>query len=118
MASPPIPAPPAAAPSPANEGVPAFADSQHVDQPAEPIARVPAELPNDARAANIEGTVTVQALVGPDGLVKDTRLVASIPMLDAAALECVRQWKFKPALSHGKPVAAWVTIPVKFTRTQ
>ena len=118
MASAPVGSPPAAAPSPAEQGVPTFAESQQVDQPAEPITQVPAELPDDARDANIEGTVTVQALVGPDGLVKDTRVVGSIPMLDSAAVECVRQWKFKPALSHGKPVEAWVTVPVKFTKTQ
>jgi protein TonB len=57
----------------------------------------------------------VQALVGKDGKVKDTKVVKSIPMLDAAAVAAVKQWVFKPALSNNKPVAVWVAVPVRFT---
>jgi protein TonB len=63
----------------------------------------------------VDGTVLVQALVGKDGKVKDTRVVKSIAMLDGAAEAAVRQWVFKPALSNNKPVAVWVAVPVKFT---
>jgi len=47
--------------------------------------------------------------------VVDTKVVKSIPMLDAAAVACVRQWIFKPALSKGQPVSVWVAVPVKFS---
>ena len=57
----------------------------------------------------------VRALVGKDGRVKDTRIVKSIPMLDEAAVAAVREWVFKPALSHDQPVAIWVAVPVKFS---
>jgi protein TonB len=57
----------------------------------------------------------VQALVGKDGQVKDTRVVKSIPMLDQAAVVAVKKWVFKPALSNNKPVAVWVAVPVRFT---
>jgi len=57
----------------------------------------------------------VQALVGKDGKVKDTRVVKSIPMLDSSAEAAVKQWVFKPALSNNKPVAVWVAVPVKFS---
>lgn len=63
----------------------------------------------------IEGTVLLQVLVGEDGLVKDTRVVKSIPLLNEAAEACVRQWVFKPARSKGKPLAIWVAVPVRFS---
>ena len=63
----------------------------------------------------MDGVVMVQALVGKDGHVKDTRVVKSIPMLDASAVAAVKQWVFKPALSNNKPVAVWVAVPVKFS---
>jgi TonB family protein len=62
----------------------------------------------------VEGTIMVQALVGKDGRVKDTKIVKSIPMLDQAAVDCVRQWVFKPALSKNQPVAVWVAVPIRF----
>ena len=63
----------------------------------------------------MEGTVIVQALVGKDGKVKDTKVVKSVPVLDDAAVAAVKRWVFKPALSNNKPVAVWVAVPVKFT---
>jgi periplasmic protein TonB len=65
-------------------------------------------------AAGAPGT-RARALVGKDGRVKDTRIIKSIAMLDAAAVAAVRQWVFKPALSHDQPVAVWVATPVKFS---
>jgi periplasmic protein TonB len=81
----------------------------------EAITKVPPSYPDEARRANIDGTVVVMVLVGHDGSVKDVRMQKSIPALDAAAMACVRQWKFKPATAKGEPVAVWVIIPVRFT---
>jgi TonB family protein len=81
----------------------------------EVIRRVPPRYPDAARATNVSGTVMVQALVGPDGHVKDTRIDRSIPALDWYADVAVRQWEFKPARAHGKPIAVWVQMPIKFT---
>jgi TonB family protein len=36
-------------------------------------------------------------------------------MLDEAAKACVRQWRFKPAMSHDNPVAVWVGVPLHFS---
>jgi protein TonB len=44
------------------------------------------------------------------------RVVRSIPALNGAALEAVRQWRFKPAATGGKPVAAWVSVPISFRK--
>ena len=87
-----------------------------VDDPAEPIYTVKAPYPELARQAGVEGTVVVQALVGTDGRVRETRVVKSIPMLNGAAQEAVRQWRFRPAAEAGAPVATWVSIPMAFRR--
>ena len=63
----------------------------------------------------VQGTVVVKALVGTDGRVRETRVAKSVPMLDAAAVAAVRQWRYSPAISHGRPVAMWVDTPVQFT---
>lgn len=86
------------------------------DEAAEPVYTVRADYPDIARQAGAEGTVVVQALVGTDGRVKDTRIVRSIPMLNGAALEAVKQWRFKPASTGGRPVAAWVSVPMSFRK--
>jgi len=94
---------------------PKFGEYVYVEDLPEAITKVPPAYPDDAIRARIQGTVLVQALVGADGHVKDTRVTKSIPRLDDAAVACVRQWIFKPALSKGRPVAVWVAVPVKFT---
>jgi protein TonB len=95
--------------------LPKFGEYVYVEELPEAITKVPPNYPDLAREANVDGTVMVQALVGKDGKVKDTKVVKSIPMLDQAATEAVRQWVFKPALSNNKPVAVWVAVPVRFS---
>ena len=82
----------------------------------EPVAivKAPPVYPDAARRKGVEGTVTVLALVAANGLVKRTLIQHSIPLLDEAATQSVSQWIFKPALSGGKPIAVWVTVPVRF----
>ncbi len=79
------------------------------------IEKVPPEYPRSARKDGVRGTVLILALVARDGTVADVRVKESIPALDAAAVNSVRRWKFRPATTNGKPVAVWVAIPVKFT---
>ena len=86
------------------------------DEAAEPIYTVRGTYPDIARQAGVEGTVVVQALVGTDGRVRDTRIVRSIPMLNGAAVEAVRQWRFKPAATGAGPVATWVSVPITFRK--
>lgn len=97
------------------ERLPGFGEYVYVEELPEATVKVPPEYPDFARTAGVEGTVMVQALVGRDGLVKDTRVLNSIPMLDAAAVVAVRRWRFRPAMAKGQRVAVWVAIPVKFT---
>jgi protein TonB len=77
---------------------------------------VPPANPSTTGSGTIEGTVIVQALVGRDGTVKDTKVVKSDnAALNEPAVTAVRQWRFKPAKSKGQSVAVWVAIPVKFS---
>ena len=60
------------------------------------------------------GTVVIEATVGVDGKVHDAVVIQSIPLLDQAALDAVRQWEFLPSRLNGVPVAVIVTIIVQF----
>jgi len=100
---------------PSEDELPQFGQYVYVEELPEAITKVPPVYPDLAREANVDGTVMVQALVGKDGKVKDTRVVKSISMLDEAAVKAVKQWVFKPALSNNKPVAVWVAVPVRFS---
>ena len=100
---------------PTGDDLPKFGEYVYVEELPEAITKVAPIYPDIAREAGVDGQVLVQALVGKDGKVHDTRVVKSIPMLDQAALTAVKQWVFKPALSNNKPVAVWVAVPVKFS---
>jgi periplasmic protein TonB len=83
------------------------------DAPA-PVTQVQPTYPEMAREANVQGRVVLHVLVGKDGRVKNVKVIRSVTMLDQAAVEAVRKWVFKPALSNNKPVAVWVEVPVDF----
>ncbi len=100
---------------PTDDDLPKLGDYVYVEELPEAITKAPVIYPDIAREAGVDGQVLVQALVGKDGKVKDTKVMKSIPMLDAAAVAAVKQWVFKPALSNNKPVAVWVAVPIKFS---
>jgi TonB family protein len=90
-------------------------DKLALDRVPQPVTSMSPVYPEDARKNGIQGTVEVNVLVDRNGVVRDARIVTSIPALDAATLAAVRQWHFQPAMMHGKPAACWVVVPVKFT---
>jgi len=101
---------PAPAPVPARVPVPVGGD---IKRPIK-IKDVAPSYPPVARAARVEGIVIVEAIIGPDGKVQDARVLRSSPLLDAAALDAVRQWEFTPTLLNGIPIAIVMTITVDF----
>lgn len=101
--------------SAAEEALPKYGEYVPIDELPEVVHRTAPRYPPQAKEAGLEGTVIVQTLVGKDGRVKDVRVAKSIPVLDQAAVEAVRQWVFKPALVNNQPVAVWIAVPVKFT---
>ena len=69
----------------------------------------------EARKANLQGTVVMAAIIASDGRPTELRILRSLGMgLDEKALEAVRNWKFEPALKDGKPVAVQVNLEVAF----
>ena len=63
----------------------------------------------------MQGIVIIEAIIGPDGRVTDTKVLRGIPLLDGAALDAVRQWEFTPTLLNGVPVPVILTVTVNFT---
>jgi periplasmic protein TonB len=84
-------------------------------RPPDKIKDVKPVYPTIAQTARVEGIVIIEATIGPAGTVLEAKLLRSIPLLDAAALEAVRQWEFTPTLLNGSPVAVVMTVTVKFT---
>lgn len=73
------------------------------------------EYPEIARRAQIEGTVIVKVLVGPDGSVKDAQVLQGVnPMLNKAAIAAARKCKFRPGKQRNIPVKAWMALPFAF----
>ena len=71
--------------------------------------------PAIAQAARVQGMVILEATLSPDGRISNARILRSIPLLDQAALEAVRQWQYTPTLLNGVPVPVIMTITVMFT---
>jgi protein TonB len=84
-------------------------------KPPDRIVNVRPEYPPMAIAARVSGSVTIEAIIGTDGRVRDARVLRSIALLDDAALKAVRQWRYTPTLLNGVPVAVIMTVTVTFT---
>jgi protein TonB len=77
----------------------------------EPLFKTEIEYTAAARAEGIEGKLKLKLVVGEDGSVLSVVVLASVsPELDAAAVAAVKQWRFKPAMACGKPVAGGTYI--------
>jgi protein TonB len=70
--------------------------------------------PPIARQARIQGTVMLECVISPQGKVTDVKVVNSIPLLDAAAMDAVKQWVYTPTLLNGVPVPVIMTVTVNF----
>ncbi len=68
-----------------------------------------------ARQARIQGTVVLHAIIGKDGSITNLQLISGHPMLAPAAIEAVRQWRYKPYLLNGEPVDVDTEVQVNFT---
>ena len=68
-----------------------------------------------ARQARIQGTVLLQAQISKDGSIQNLQLISGHPMLAPAAIEAVKQWKYKPYLLNGEPVEVETQVQVNFT---
>jgi TonB family protein len=89
--------------------------TEDVEQMPKVLAKVPPRYPQGARDRRIQGTVVIQARIDREGRVIECYPKLSIPELDEAAMEAVRQWRFEPARVNGAPRSVWVAVPVRFS---
>lgn len=71
-------------------------------------------LPPAALQANVRGVVILEIVVGADGSVTDAKVLRSIPLLDQAALDTVKQWRYEPTQMNGRAVPVILTVTVAF----
>jgi len=79
------------------------------------VRKVPPAYPPLARQARIQGTVILQATISKEGSIENLQLISGHPMLAPAAIEAVKQWKYKPYLLNGEPVEVETQVQVNFT---
>ena len=79
------------------------------------VRRVQPNYPPLARQARISGTVVLRAVISKDGSIENLTLVSGHPMLAPAAIDAVKQWKYKPYLLNGEPVEVDTEVQVNFT---
>ena len=78
------------------------------------IYKVAPTYPPVAREARVQGTVVLQAVIGKDGTIQDLSVISGHPMLIPAAMDAVKQWRYKPYVLNGEPVLVQTTINVNF----
>lgn len=108
-----------------------FADAPSADAPPPPAPREPVRVggqirtpqkvahvdpvyPPIALQAKVEGIVILEATLDERGAVVDIRVLRSIPLLDAAAIAAVQQWRYTPTLLNGTPTKVIMTVTVRF----
>jgi periplasmic protein TonB len=72
------------------------------------------QYPAIAREARIQGIVVLQATISKSGSIENLRVIGGPPMLQQAAMDAVRSWRYKPYLLNGEPVEVETTINVVF----
>jgi periplasmic protein TonB len=78
------------------------------------IRKVEPKYPKIALGARITGVVLLKAIIGKDGDIKELQVVSGHPMLVPAALDAVKQWRYRPYLLNGEPVEVETDITVTF----
>ena len=86
-----------------------------VIRPPQKVHHVAPLYPPIAQQAKISGVVILEALIAEDGSVRDVKVLRSVPLLDTAATDAVRQWRFTPTLLNGVPVQVIMSVTVTFT---
>jgi protein TonB len=79
------------------------------------ISGAPPVYPAIAQAAKVEGKVILEAVINERGVVERVKVLRSVPLLDAAAVDAVQKWRYTPTLLNGSPVSVLMTITLHFT---
>jgi periplasmic protein TonB len=84
-------------------------------QAANLIHQVNPMYPPLARQARVQGVVVLEAVISTEGSIESLRVVRGHPLLNQAALDAVKQWKYRPTMLNGDPVEVITTVTVTFT---
>ena len=85
------------------------------EQPPVAVKPIVPTYPEMARKAGLEGMVVIYALIDKEGRVRDAQVRKGLGGgLDEAALEAVKRTPFTPAIQNNRPVAVWMSIPIRF----
>jgi TonB family protein len=79
------------------------------------IVDVKPVYPQLAQDAKISGVVIMEVVIDTTGGIRDAKVLRSVPMLDQAALDAVKQWRFTPTLLNGAPQEVIMTVTMNFT---
>jgi periplasmic protein TonB len=110
-----VSAPPPALPAPPPE-IPKFVRVGGVIREPRKLVHVPPIYPVIAQQARVQGAVTLEALIDVTGRVQNVKVLRTdSPLLDAAAVHAVQQWRYTPTELNGVPVQVLMTIFVRFT---
>jgi protein TonB len=107
--SPAVPQPPV--PPPAPPAKPVRLSAYEMPRKVHDVAPI---YPRIAQHAGVEGVVIIEAVIAVDGSVRDARVLRSVPLLDRAALDAVKQWRYAPTRLNGVAVPVIVTVTVQF----
>jgi protein TonB len=78
------------------------------------LRKIEPQYPQMAKIAHIQGDVILAATISKNGAIENLHQVSGHPILVQAAMEAVKQWKYKPYLLNGEPVEVETTIKVSF----
>jgi protein TonB len=79
------------------------------------IHKILPSYPPLARSARIQGQVVLQAVISKQGVIENLKVLAGHPMLVPAAIEAVRQWRYRPYFLNNEPVEVETQIIVNFS---
>src|SRR4249920_594249 len=83
----------------------------HIREPRKVVSVSP-QYPALARQGRVQGIVVIECTISTEGRVVEARVIRSIPLLDQAAVDAVKQWVYTPTLLEGKPVPVIMTVTV------
>lgn len=82
------------------------------------VNKVAPAYPPDAKIARIQGSVVLKATIGKDGTVQNLSMISGHPLLAQAALDAVKQWKYRPYLVNGSPIEVETQVTINFTLSE
>jgi protein TonB len=107
-----VPPPP---PPPTQRSDPAPVRLSSLMQPPRKLVDVAPVYPPLAQRAYVQGTVILEAIIDARGHVSEVHVLRSIPLLDQAAVDAVRQWVYTPTVFNGRAIPIVMTVTVQFT---